>query len=161
MISFIVAMDENNVIGYKNDIPWNLPNDLKYFKEVTSGHTIIMGRKTYEAIGRPLPNRRNIIVTENKAFDAKGCEVVHSFEEVEALVNTKEEIFIIGGAALFEQFLPVVDRIYLTIIHETFPGDTYFPQWQEEDWKTIEKRQGITDEKNPYPHTFITLERKH
>ncbi|WP_158737824.1 dihydrofolate reductase [Alteribacillus sp. YIM 98480] len=161
MISFIAAMDENRVIGHENKMPWHLPADLKHFKEVTSGSPIIMGRKTYEAIGRPLPRRQNIIVTNTKDFAAEGCEVVHSLDEAKRIAATKQEIFVIGGETLFEQFLPAADRMYLTIIHDTFPGDTYFPEWQTEDWVTTEKKQGKTDEKNLYPHTFITLERKH
>lgn len=161
MISFIAAMDENQVIGHENKMPWHLPADLKHFKEVTSGHPIIMGRKTYEAIGRPLPKRQNIIVTNKKDFVAEGCEVVHSLDEAKRMADTKEEIFVIGGETLFAQFMPAAERMYLTIIHDTFPGDTYFPEWRTEDWVTTEKKQGKTDEKNRYSHTFITLERKH
>ncbi|MFB4163163.1 dihydrofolate reductase [Alteribacillus sp. JSM 102045] len=161
MISFIAAMDENRVIGYENKMPWHLPADLKHFKEVTSGSPIIMGRKTFEAIGRPLPDRRNIIVTNNKDFSADGCEVIHSLEEVKKFADTKEEIFVIGGETLFEQLMPSADRMYLTIIHDTFPGDTHFPAWHEEEWSISEKKQGSFNEKNPYPHTFYTLERKH
>ncbi|MGM8216399.1 dihydrofolate reductase [Bacillaceae bacterium W0354] len=159
MLSVIVAMDENNVIGYQNDLPWHLPNDLKRFKRITTGHTIVMGRKTYESIGRPLPNRQNIIMTRDSHFTAEGCTVIHSWEELNQYLND-EELFLIGGAELIKQAIPIVDRLYLTIIHHSFEGDTYFPNLNMDDWEVVEKVEGIVDEKNKYPHTFYTYDRK-
>lgn len=125
MLSFIVAMDENNVIGKDNDLPWYLPNDLKYFKKMTSGHTIIMGRKTFESIGRPLPNRKNIVLTRDQQYKAEGCTVIHSVDELESYLH-EDEVFLIGGAELFKTTLPKADRLYITRIHATFDGDTFF-----------------------------------
>lgn len=162
MISLLVAMDKNNVIGYKNDLPWHLPRDLKYFKEKTTGHTIIMGRKTFESIGRPLPNRRNIVVTRNKTFVQEGVEVIHDLATIWQLndESPREELFIIGGAELYRQALPHADRLYITKIEETFEGDTYFPTFSEAEWELTKKEQGIQDENNPYEYYFLQYERK-
>lgn len=162
MKSFLVAMDRNRVIGKDNDLPWRLPADLAYFKKKTTGHTILMGRKTYESIGRPLPNRLNVILTKNKHFTAEGCIVVHSVEEALALMNKKEdEYFIIGGSDLFKQFFPYVDRMYITFIDEEFEGDTFFPEIDMSDWKLISKEKGKKDEKNRYDYEFLVYERSH
>ncbi|MDG5788911.1 dihydrofolate reductase [Evansella sp. AB-P1] len=160
MISMIVAMGENNVIGLNGDMPWHIPNDLKYFKRVTSGHSVIMGRKTYESIGKPLPNRRNFVITHNQAFSVPGVEVCHSLQELDQLVTSNEEIFVIGGATIYKELLPKADRLYITKIHDQFEGDTYFPQFKEEEWKIVSMEQGTVDEKNKYPHTFLIYERK-
>lgn len=159
MLSFIVAMDENGVIGKDNDLPWYLPNDLKYFKEVTSGHNIIMGRKTFESIGRPLPNRKNIILTRDESYQADGCVVVHSMKELEPYLQ-EDEVFLIGGAELFNIALPRADRLYITRIHDTFEGDTYFPNIDLTKWELIEQTPGKTDERNLHDHTFLIYERK-
>ncbi|MEK4386068.1 dihydrofolate reductase [Solibacillus sp. FSL W7-1464] len=135
MISLIVAHDENRVIGYQNDLPWYLPGDLKYFKEMTMGKPMIMGRKTYDSIGRPLPGRRNIVITRNTDFAADGIEVVGSLEEALSLVEGEEEVMIIGGAQIFEQSMEIADRLYITLINHSFKGDTYFPSY--DDWKQI------------------------
>jgi dihydrofolate reductase len=155
MLSLIVAVAENGVIGGGNQLLWKLPADLKRFKETTSGHAIIMGRKTYESIGRPLPNRRNIVVTRQD-LNIEGVEVVHSLEEAIAKVSEDAEAFIIGGAELYRQALPFVDRIYLTAVHQSFDGDVYFPELGSE-WKEIAKEEGVLDEKNLIPHTFLIL----
>ncbi|MED1600041.1 dihydrofolate reductase [Alkalihalophilus marmarensis] len=160
MISYIVAMDNKRTIGANNDLPWHLPADLAHFKRVTSGHTIVMGRKTYESIGRPLPKRRNVILTRNKDFNAEGCEVVHQLEEVLDIAKQEEECFIIGGAELFKLFWNDTDRLYITHIDETFEGDTYFPEIKESEWEKVSDEAGTVDEKNRYPHTFCTYERK-
>lgn len=160
MLSVIVAIDENNLMGSNNDLPWHLPNDLKRFKQITTGHTIIMGRKTYESIGRPLPNRKNIIITRNKNFNAEGCIVIHSWEEIRQYIEEEDEVFLIGGADLIKQKLHQVDRIYLTVIHETFNGDIYFPKLNLDEWELVEEEQGVIDEKNVYPHTFYVYNRK-
>ncbi|GAA0369232.1 dihydrofolate reductase [Bacillus horti] len=156
MISMIACSSQNGVIGQDNDMPWHLPEDLKFFKKTTLGHTVVMGRKTFESIGKPLPQRRNIIITRSKDFLPEGCEVMHSVEEV---LQVEGDIFITGGAQLYEQFLPHADRIYLTVIHEDIEGDTFFPSL-DQSWEVIEERKGQRDEKNPYEYTFYTYERK-
>ncbi|WP_088103998.1 dihydrofolate reductase [Halalkalibacter urbisdiaboli] len=160
MISFIFAMDEQRTIGKDNDLPWHLPADLAFFKRTTLGHTIVMGRKTYESIGRPLPKRRNVVLTRSQDFQAPGCEVVHSVDEVKALSNEDEELFIIGGTELFKLFWNDVDRLYVTKIHETFEGDTFFPEISEADWKLVSVEKGKVDEKNRHAHDFCLYERK-
>ncbi|MBM7663212.1 dihydrofolate reductase [Bacillus mesophilus] len=161
MISYIVAMDENQVIGRNNELPWHLPADLAYFKRVTMGKPIIMGRKTHESIGRALPGRENIIVTRNESYQSAGCRVVHSMDEVRELENEMdEELFVIGGAELFKELLPVTDRLYITHIHHEFQGDTFFPSIDWENWVVLERELGIKDEKNPYDFEYVLYERK-
>ncbi|MBB5173529.1 dihydrofolate reductase [Texcoconibacillus texcoconensis] len=159
MISFVVAMDENRLIGAAGDLPWRLPNDLAHFKKTTMGAPIVMGRKTYESIGRPLPGRRNIVITRNPTFQAEGIEVLTDFDHVDEWQQSEEEFFVIGGAEIFQQFLPYVERMYITVIHETFKGDTYFPDVLD-DWVVVDEQKGIIDEKNVHEHTFLTYERK-
>ncbi|MBD1381602.1 dihydrofolate reductase [Metabacillus arenae] len=160
MISFMLAMDENRVIGKDNDLPWHLPADLAYFKKTTMGHPIVMGRKTFESIGKPLPGRENIIVTTNQSYNQPGCKVVHSIQELMDYISRlkQEETFIIGGAKLFEGTLPYADRLYITLIHETFDGDTYFPEINQ-DWRIVSQHAGKKDENNPYEHEFVVYER--
>lgn len=160
MISFLVAMDANRLIGKDNDLPWYLPADLKYFKKVTMGHPIIMGRRTYESIGKALPGRRNIILTHDMAFKAADCEIVHSKDEALQILRTDDENFVIGGAAVFKSFFDSVDRLYITLIHETFDGDTYFPPIDEENWILKSSQKGATDNKNLYSHDFLIYDRK-
>ena len=161
MISYIVAMDKNRVIGKDNQLPWHLPADLKFFKKVTMGHPIVMGRKTHESIGKPLPGRENIILTRNQTYKSEGCSVIHSVEELNRLVEEKnEEVFVIGGAELFKATFAHVDRLYITKIEHEFEGDTYFPDFKESDWKIISQEKGIKDEKNPYDYSFIIYERE-
>jgi dihydrofolate reductase len=158
MISLIWAMGENRTIGKDNDMPWHLPADLAYFKKVTSGHTVLMGRKTHESIGRSLPNRKNIIITHNKEYKAEGCTVVHSVEE--ALNHTNEdEVFVIGGAQIYDVFLPTADRLYITQIEQSFDGDAFFPPFDLSKWKLISEEQGIKSEKNPYDYKFLVYEK--
>lgn len=159
MISLIVAMDNNNVIGFENDMPWSLPNDLKHFKDVTSHHTIVMGRKTYESIGRPLPNRKNIVLSRSGYETEDDVEVISSIDEIKKLAE-KEEVFVIGGGTIYKQVLPYADRLYITRINEAFEGDTYFPQFNEDEWKIIEEKAGILNEKNKHEHTFYTYTRR-
>ncbi|WP_062047474.1 dihydrofolate reductase [Bacillus sp. JCM 19034] len=161
MISFIFAMDRNRAIGYQNDLPWHLPNDLAFFKRVTTGHTIVMGRKTYDSIGRPLPKRRNIIITRNKSFMAEGCEVIHTKEELLNMTSAETETFIIGGTDIFNLFWDMVDRLYITYIDDTFKADTYFPVINEQEWRLISSEPGIIDEKNKHQHEFRIYERVH
>ena len=131
MINLIAAVSKNWVIGNNNTLIWKLPADLKRFKEITSGHPVIMGRKTYESIGRPLPNRRNIIITRDVNYSVDGCEVTHSLTDALELVKDSE-VFIIGGGEIYQQSMSIADRIYLTIVHENFNGDTYFPEIGDE-----------------------------
>lgn len=143
-ISIIVAVAKNNVIGKDNKLPWHLPEDLKHFKELTSGHTVIMGRKTFESIGRPLPNRKNIVISRNENFKANDMEVVHSIEQALDLTKNEDEVFIIGGAEIYKQALLLVNKIYLTRINKDYEGDAYFPELGPE-WKEAEclKKEGF------------------
>lgn len=160
MISLLLAMDKNQLIGKDNDLPWRLPADLAYFKRVTMGHPIIMGRKTYDSIGRPLPGRENIIVTRDTSYKAEGCKVIHSIEDIVKMSEeTDQELFVIGGAEIFKEILPHSDRLYITEIEEEFEGDTYFPAFDKDEWKIISKEKGIKDEKNPYEYTFLVYEK--
>ncbi|NCU17240.1 dihydrofolate reductase [Pallidibacillus pasinlerensis] len=157
MISFIVATSENGIIGKDNQIPWHLPDDLKRFKKITMGHPIVMGRKTFESIGRPLPGRENIVLTKNKNIELEGCTVFHSEKELIDYCTRKkdEEVFIIGGAYLFKMFLPYVDRLYLTKIYEQFEGDVFLPKIDFSQFEITSKEQGLKDEKNPYTYEYI------
>ncbi|QPA32466.1 dihydrofolate reductase [Thermaerobacillus caldiproteolyticus] len=161
MISLIVAMDNSRVIGKDNKLPWHLPADLAYFKKVTMGHPIVMGRKTFESIGRPLPGRENIIVTRNRSFQPEGCTVIHSVEGIKQIAAKRsDEVFVIGGAELFAAILPLADRLYITKIEANFPGDTFFPVFNEAEWRLISCEKGQKDEKNPYDYFFLVYERK-
>lgn len=160
MISLLVAMDKNRLIGKDNDLPWRLPADLAYFKRVTMGHPIIMGRKTYDSIGRPLPGRENIIVTRDTSYKMEGCKVIHSIDEILKMNEEHDhELFVIGGAEIFKEILPYSDRLYITEIDEEFEGDTYFPAFDKSEWKVISEEKGVKDEKNPYDYTFMVYEK--
>ena len=159
--SIIVAVSENNVIGNENKLLWNLPADLKHFKETTSGYSIIMGRKTFESIGKPLPNRKNIIISRNKNFKAEGCIIVDSLKE--AMFNgidKNAEMFIIGGGEIYKQSINIVSKIYLTKVHHNFDGDTFFPIIDESIWKKSEEKYFDANEKNKYSYSFITYIKK-
>ena len=160
MISIIVAYANGRVIGKNGNIPWLLPNDLQHFKRITSGHTVVMGRKTFESIRRPLPHRRNIVLTSNMTFSWPGVEVVHTRDDVFALGNPGE-VFIIGGENVYKQFLEVAERLYITEIALETDGDAFFPQWKHESFTLVSTQAGILDEQNKLPHTFFTYERKH
>ncbi len=151
--SVIVAMDKNRVIGSDNKLPWRLPAELAYFKKVTMGHPIIMGRKTHESIGRPLPGRENIVLTRDEDYSSQGCSVVHSVDEARKLVGQREA-FVIGGAEILKLFFPYVEKLYITWIDHEFAGDTYFPPIHDEEWQLISSEDGLTDEKNPYRYEF-------
>lgn len=152
MIALIVAMGKNRVIGLNNEMPWHMPADLAYFKKVTTGHPVVMGRKTFESIGRPLPNRKNIILTTDLSYEQSECIIAHSVEE--ALSYGKQEtIFIIGGAQIYKQFLPFADKVYITKIDGEFEGDTFFPGLGEE-WKLVSTEKHKKDDKNPYNYQF-------
>lgn len=156
MIALIACMDRNHVIGKDNQIPWHLPADLKYFKETTMGHTVVMGRKTFESIGKPLPGRRNVILTRDKGFRVEGAEVVHTVEEV---LKRQEDLFIIGGATIYEQFMPYAEKLYITKIEAEFEGDAFFPPI-DETWQLVTCLPGVQDEKNPYVFSFLTYEKR-
>ncbi|RZK44166.1 MAG: dihydrofolate reductase [Pedobacter sp.] len=158
-ISIVVAISENNAIGKNNELLWHLPADLKHFKNITTGHTIIMGRKTFDSIGKPLPNRKNIVITRNTDLKVEGIDFVNSLEEALKLCGSDEESFIIGGAEIYKQALPLTSRIYLTKVHENFEADTFFPEIPEHLWKEIESITHEADDKNKYTYTFSTLER--
>jgi dihydrofolate reductase len=138
-ISIIVAMDRNRLIGKENGMPWHLRDDLKRFKNLTSGHTVIMGRKTFESIGKPLPNRRNIVITSRQDFQPTGVEVVHSIEDALKQADKNHENFVIGGADIYEQFLPISNKLYLTFVEGQFDGDTWFPAFSSKQWELIEE----------------------
>lgn len=158
-ISAICAMSENGVIGKNNQLPWHLPADLKHFKKITLGNPILMGRKTYESIGRPLPGRLNIILTHNTHFQAPGCTVVPSIDE--ALIAAKEypELFIIGGATLYQELMPLTQRIYMTKIYQHIDGDTFFPPLDLKQWQQVECTDHEVDEANPYRYSFMIFDR--
>lgn len=161
-LSAIVAMASNRVIGHHNQLPWHLPADLKHFKEITTGHAILMGRKTHESIGRPLPNRINIILTRDPHYQANGCHVVTQLDDAlkTAANHAASEIFIIGGAQVYTQLLPQTHRIYLTKIHQAFDGDTYFPELKTHEWDEKERIDYKADEQNPCDYSFLILERR-
>ncbi len=158
-ISIIVAISENNAIGKDNQLLWHLPADLKHFKEITTGHTIIMGRKTYDSIGKPLPNRRSIVITRNSHLKIEGVEVVTNLKDAIELCKADEEAFIIGGAEIYHQALPFTKRIYLTRVHQEYEADTFFPTLNPTDWKEMNANNNQADEKNNVAYTFSTLER--
>jgi dihydrofolate reductase len=158
-ISFIFAMDRNRAIGVNNTLPWHLPGDLKFFKSVTMGHPILMGRKTYESIGKPLPGRRNIILTQNPEFQAEGCEVIHSVQEAVDEFHD-QELFVIGGAEIFRLFTSVVDRMYITHIEHEFEADTFMTELDLSEWTLVSSEQGERNEKNPYEYYFRIYQRK-
>ncbi|WP_174732931.1 dihydrofolate reductase [Mesobacillus harenae] len=161
MISLVWAMDENRAIGKNNQLPWRLPEDLKFFKKVTMGHPIAMGRKTYTSIGKPLPGRENIIITRDKSFLCEGCTVLYSVNELREYAQQKgQEVFVIGGAEIFKEILPDADRLYLTKIYHSFEGDTFFPELDLSGWEVIEQFKGPKNEKNPYDYEFFIYDRK-
>ncbi len=157
--SLIVAMDQNGLIGRDNDLPWRLSADLKYFKQITMGKPIIMGRKTHESIGRPLPGRQNIVITRDESFFAEGCTIVSSIPGALQAAGEVEEVMFMGGASLYEQVLPQVNRLYLTQVHATLAGDTWFPEWDPKEWTEVSRVDYLADEKNAFDYSFIVLER--
>jgi len=154
-LSLIVAVDENNGIGKDNKLPWHLPADLKHFKALTTGHPIIMGRKTFESIGKALPNRRNIVISRQTDYVAEGVSVVSSLDEAFRICKTDDESFVIGGAEIFKYALPLANILYLTVIHHEFNADTFFPEINKENWIEAESTTHEPDEKNIYAYTFI------
>jgi dihydrofolate reductase len=159
ILSMIVAHADNRVIGKDNDMPWHLPADLAYFKKTTLGKPIIMGRKTYQSIGRPLPGRKNIVISHDSDYKAEGIEVVGSVEAALALVNDVEEAMVIGGGAIYKHCLPVAQRLYITHIDANINGDTYFPEYDLKEWQLAVSDVREADEKNSYPLRFNVYER--
>ena len=162
MLSIIVAISENNVIGKDNKLLWHLPEDLKRFKELTTGHTIIMGRKTFESLGRILPNRKHIVITRdtNYKVENNNVEIMNDIQEIDKYVNDNEENFVIGGAIIYSQLIKKAQKMYITKIYKKFEGDAYFPKIDENEWKIVETKKGIKDEKNPFDYEYITYVRK-
>ncbi len=159
-LSIIAAMSANRVIGSNNDLPWRLPADWKRFKSLTMGHHLIMGRKTFESIGQPLPGRTTVVSTHQTGFAPTGVLVAHSIDQALQMVVGDNEVFVAGGAQIYQQMLPRADRLYLTSIHEEFEGDTDFPEFEESDWQLISEEGYEPDEKNLYPYTFLVYEKK-
>lgn len=165
IVSLIAAVSRNNVIGKDNDLPWNLPDDMKYFMQTTSRHHVIMGRKNYESIPekfRPLPSRVNIVVTRKRDYEAPGCHVVHSLEDAFAIPmqSEQEEVFVIGGADIFRQSLPYADRLYLTEIHAEVEGDILFPEFDRSEWKELSRVPHEADDRHRYPFDFVVYEHR-
>lgn len=160
MISCLLAMDQNQLIGRDNALPWHLPDDLRYFKQKTLGHSIIMGRKTFDSIGKPLPGRRNIVLTHNPDFTKSHVDRFSSVDEfLKSGQSYGHEYFVIGGARIFEAFLPYTDRLYITHIEAEFDGDTYFSGFNPEEWRLVSCTSGKLDQKNIFPHSFCVYER--
>lgn len=165
-IALIVAASQNNVIGRNNELPWHLPGDLQYFKAMTLGKPVIMGRKTFESIGRPLPGRDNIVISRQTDYAAKGIEVASSLEQAIALgesinlINGIQEVIIIGGAQIYEKSLGLADRVYLTRVHCKVEGDAYFPTLDDDVWHEIAREDITAKEPNPFDFSYLVLERK-
>lgn len=161
ILKAIVAYAENRVIGKDNDLIWHLPDDLKHFKRHTAGRTIIMGRKTWDSLGgRPLPKRRHIVITRKEDFVAEGAEVVHSLEDAIALAQHEDEVFIVGGAQIYELSLPYLDVLEITEIHASPEGDAYFPVWNSEEFELVADVHHPTDENHEFSFNFKTWKRK-
>ena len=158
-ISIIVAMDKKGVIGLDGDLPWHLSADLKHFKSITMGKPLIMGRKTHESIGRPLPGRKNIVLTHSQEFKTDGCMVVYSLEEALVAAGEVDEVMIMGGSGIYDQALARADRLYLTEVHADVNGDVYFPEFDRSEWVEIEREDHSADDKNNFDYSFVVMER--
>ena len=161
-IAYVVAMDDNRLIGRDNDLPWRLPDDMAWFRRQTLGKPCIMGRKTYDSLPRrfrPLPGRLNIVVTRNVDYEAPGAIVVHSVEDALQAAGEVEEIVIVGGAELFRRLMPIVDRLYLTEVHGAVEGDVFFPEYDRAQWREIYRQEHAADERHPYAFTWLILDR--
>ena len=159
-LSLVVAVSENGFIGKDNALPWHLPEDLKYFKALTMGKPILMGRKTYQSIGRPLPGRQNIVLSRDSELVIAGCDVVHSLEHALQIIGAEPELMVIGGATLYQLTLPQATRLYLTRVHTHVDGDTQFPAYDAEDWQVIDEQAFVPADNERVGCTFFTLERK-
>ena len=159
-LSIIVAMAENGVIGRGNTLPWHLPADLKRFKQLTMGHTLIMGRKTFQSIGRPLPGRKTIVMTRDADFSAPGVEIARTTDEALQKASGDSEIFSAGGVEMFKQMLDLADRIYLTLVRAKIEGDTFFPAIDWNQWRQVSREDHPADDKHAYPYSFQVYERR-
>ena len=161
MITIIAAIGANNELGKDNDLIWHLPADLKRFKKVTTGHTIIMGRNTFESIGKPLPNRRSIIITSNTSYKKEGCDVVHSLEDAIKLIKDQDNAFIIGGAQIYHEAIEknLVDQLDITEVHQDFNADVYFPSIDKATWEEVSRVSFTPDEKNRYNYSFLSYKK--
>jgi dihydrofolate reductase len=159
-VSIIVAADENNVIGGDNQLLWRLPNDLKRFKSITTGHAVIMGRKTYDSMGRALPNRRNIVVSRDAALKIDGCETASSPDDAFRMAAGEEEVFVIGGEQIYRQAWNTADRLYLTRVHTEIEGDTFIPEIRDDQWIEESRESHPADGQHPYAYSFIVYKRK-
>ena len=161
MIIIIAAIGLNNELGKDNDLIWHLPADLKRFKKVTSGHAIIIGRNTFESIGKPLPNRRSIIITRNTSYKKEGCDVVHSLEEAINLIKDQKNAFIIGGAQIYKEAIEkqLVDQLDITKVHQNFEADVFFPTIDQSVWEEIYEETFLPDDKNQYTYSFISYKK--
>ena len=159
MVSIIVALAQNRVIGDKNSLLWHITEDMKFFRRTTSGHPVIMGRKTYDSLGRPLPNRTNVVISRTTTH-IEGCTVVGSLEEALKLFPEDEEVFVIGGAQIYSLAMDVADRLYLTRVHHSYEGDTSFPEWDETLWQLTHAEHFERGAEYPHPFSFETYERK-
>lgn len=161
ILSAIVAAGENNAIGKDNDLLWKLPDDMRFFKESTSGHAVIMGRRTLESFGRPLKNRENICITRSEDYHPEGVHIVHAMEDALALAKTleKEECFLLGGGEIYALGLRYCDRVYLTRVHASFEADTFFPELDKQEWKVVASQEHAADDRHAYSFTFLTYER--
>ena len=160
MLSIIVAVTRNGIIGRDGSMPWHLPDELRYFKKITWGKPIVMGRKTHQSIGKALPGRDNIVITTNPEFDAPGCQVVNSFEQALAATADADEVMIIGGSSLFEEAMPRAERLYLTLIDADLDGDVRFPDWQPDDWQLVQSEQHPADNLHDYPFEMHIWQRR-
>jgi len=161
MLSIIVAKAKNNIIGKDNNLLWHLPEDLKRFKDLTTGHTIIMGRKTFESLGRVLPNRKHIVFTQNADFKVndENVQIVHSMLEIQEYIENEEENFVIGGAMIYNLLMPYVTKMYVTQLDKEFEGDAFFPRIDEEKWKIVDKTEKIEDEASKIQYEYIIYEK--
>lgn len=158
-ISIIVAMDKKGIIGLEGGLPWHLSADLKHFKTITMGKPLIMGRKTHKSIGRPLPGRKNIVLTHSKEFKAEGCTVVHSLEDAFQAAGDVDEVMIMGGSGIYDQSLARAGRLYLTEVDADVRGDVYFPEFDKGEWIEVEREEHSADEKNDFDYSFVVMER--
>ncbi len=160
MIASVFAMSENRVIGKDNQLPWHLPADLKFFKNLTIGHPIIMGRKTFESIGKPLPNRTSLVITRQPGYSPPDCIVMHDVPTaIREAQKINPDVFIIGGAVILKQALPYIDTMYLTLIHHYFAGDTFYPEINNALWQEVSRQDFAADDKNKYAYSFIKIKK--
>jgi dihydrofolate reductase len=162
IISIIAAVAKNNTIGFKNKLPWKLPNDLQHFKKITMGHYVVMGQRTYESLGRPLVGRKNIILSFNKDYKAEGCITANSLEEAlkTASFDGEGEVFVIGGASVYKQAIGISDKLYITKINRKFKGDTSFPEINRKEWKLVFSEEHKKGKNDPLPYCFTLYERR-